>query len=85
MNEWPAYKDQCLFGQIPILKHVSFVLAQSGSINRYLAKLGGLYPSHPLEASVCDMVMDECMNIFEILRLYLVVCIGILFLATLHY
>jgi len=63
-NSWPAYKDQCPFGQIPVLKHGSLTLAQGGAINRYVARLGGLYPVDPTEASKCDMMMEECMEIF---------------------
>jgi len=63
-NSWPAYKDQCPFGQIPVLKHGPVTLAQGGAINRYVARLAGLYPLDPVEASKCDMIMEECMEIF---------------------
>jgi glutathione S-transferase len=63
-NSWPAYKEQCPFGQVPVLKHGNVTLAQGGAINRYAARLGGLYPMEPVPASQCDMIMEECMEIF---------------------
>jgi len=63
-NSWPAYKDKCPFGQLPVLNHGPVTLAQGGAINRYIARLGGLYPSNPVEASKCDMIIEECMEIF---------------------
>lgn len=64
-NSWPAYKDKCPFGQLPVLKHGDLVLAQGGAINRYVARLGGLYPTDPIEASQCDMIIEEVMDIFS--------------------
>jgi glutathione S-transferase len=63
-NSWPAYKGQCPFGQIPVLNHGDLNLAQGGAINRYIARLGGIYPEDPVAASKCDMIMEECMEIF---------------------
>ncbi len=67
-NSWPAYKEQCPFGQLPVLKHGDgLVLAQGGAINRYAARLGGLYPTDPVEASRCDMIIEEVMDVFSCL------------------
>lgn len=63
-NTWPAYKPECPFGQIPVLFHGDVKLAQGGAINRYVARLGGLYPTDPIEASKCDMIMEEAMDLF---------------------
>jgi len=63
-NSWPAYKSKCPFGQLPVLKHGDVVLAQGGAVNRYCARLTGLYPTNPIEASLCDMIIEECMDIF---------------------
>jgi len=64
-NQWPAAKGECPFGQIPILKHGDLVLAQGGAINRYCARIAGLYPSDPKQASICDMYLEEIMDIFS--------------------
>lgn len=66
-NSWPAYRPQAPFGQLPVMTHGDVKLAQSGAINRYCARLAGLYPEDPVEASKCDMMMDEAMDIFQAL------------------
>jgi len=66
-NSWPAYKPETPFGQIPVLKHGDLTFGQGGAINRYCARLAGLYPDDPVEASKCDMIMEECMDIFSAL------------------
>jgi prostaglandin-H2 D-isomerase / glutathione transferase len=55
--EWPALKATMPFGQLPVLTidgktHIS----QSGAILRYVGRLGGLYPTHPVDAALVDMV-----------------------------
>jgi glutathione S-transferase len=64
-NQWPSSKGDCPFGQLPILQHGGNVFAQSGSIIRYCARLAGLYPNDIVAASVCDMYIDEVMDIFS--------------------
>ena len=63
-NSWPEKKDEMPFGQIPVLKHGDVTIAQGGAINRYCAKLAGLYPEDDVEAAICDMYMEEMMDIF---------------------
>lgn len=63
-NAWPEAKEESPFGQIPYLKHGSITLGQGGALNRYCARIAGLYPSGDVEASVCDMYMEEMMDIF---------------------
>lgn len=63
-NNWPGYKTECPFEQVPILHHGDLTLAQGGAINRYIARMGGLYPEDPVDASYCDMVMDGIMDMF---------------------
>ena len=63
-NAWPASKDESPFGQLPYLKHGDLVLGQGGAVSRYCARLAGLYPSDAAAASVCDMYMEEVMDIF---------------------
>eukprot|EP00598_Pedospumella_elongata_P013584 CAMPEP_0184991906 /NCGR_PEP_ID=MMETSP1098-20130426/38847_1 /TAXON_ID=89044 /ORGANISM="Spumella elongata, Strain CCAP 955/1" /LENGTH=224 /DNA_ID=CAMNT_0027517429 /DNA_START=28 /DNA_END=702 /DNA_ORIENTATION=+ len=61
-SEWPEHKaklDICPFGQLPTLQLSSGeIIAQSGTILRFVAKLAGLYPSDPLEAARADMVHE---------------------------
>lgn len=63
-NVWPEGKDATPFGQIPVLKHGSLTLAQGGALTRYCARLGGLYPEDMTEASICDMYLEEVMDIY---------------------
>lgn len=78
-NSWPEKKDETPFGQLPVLKHGSLVIAQGGSINRYAAKLAGLYPKDPVETAICDMYMEEMLDIFS--EVYKVSLIGKSFLV----
>lgn len=63
-NTWPSFKADTPFGQVPILKHGELTLAQGGALTRYCARLAGLYPEDIVEASVCDMYLEEMMDIF---------------------
>ena len=63
-NTWPSFKADTPFGQMPILKHGDLTLAQGGALTRYCARLAGLYPEDIVEASVCDMYLEEMMDIF---------------------
>ena len=40
------------------------MIGQGGAINRYCARLAGLYPTDPVEATYCDMYLEEVMDIF---------------------
>ncbi|PNH00252.1 Hematopoietic prostaglandin D synthase [Tetrabaena socialis] len=49
---YPEAKAKMPFGQVPVLELPDGrMLAQSGAIDRYAAKLAGLYPEDPLEAA----------------------------------
>lgn len=67
-SQWPEHKarlDICPLGQLPTLQLPSGeFIAQSGTITRFVAKMGGLYPSDPVEAARGDMVheMAQDMN-----------------------
>lgn len=63
-NSWPAPKEDAPFGQLPFLRHGDLVIGQGGAINRYCARLAGLYPTDPVEATYCDMYLEEVMDIF---------------------
>ncbi|MEW5313933.1 MAG: hypothetical protein WDW38_005464 [Sanguina aurantia] len=65
--DWPAYKSSTPFGQAPCLEvdGGKVLLAQSGAINRYCAKLAKLYPEDFLEAAFVDMIVcqsDDCIE-----------------------
>lgn len=53
-----AQRDSFPYRAIPILEVDGTVVAQSNGINRYLGKLAKLYPTDPLQAALCDEVMD---------------------------
>lgn len=57
-NEWPTTKQQMPFGQVPVLEYDGKMLAQSSTIERYVAKVANLYPSDPWEAAQADSVVD---------------------------
>ena len=60
------------FGQLPLLQiggEGGKLIAQSGSINRYLASLvktSGFYPSDPAELAYCDMIHETAQDIAKI-------------------
>ena len=55
------------FGQLPLLEvdvdGEKTLLAQSGSINRYLAKLANCAPEDPLAAAECDMYHEAALEL----------------------
>jgi len=65
VNAWPNGKEECPFGQLPVLRHGDVTIAHSFAVARYCARLAGSYPENPVEASICDMIMDECADIFN--------------------
>jgi glutathione S-transferase len=56
--DWPAIKPQMQYQALPVLEVDGKQLAQSNSINRFVGKLAGLYPSDPWQAALCDEIMD---------------------------
>lgn len=62
MTEWPAIKERrCIapFGQLPSIRLPGGeIIAQSGAIARYAAKLAKIYPSDPLAAARADMIFE---------------------------
>lgn len=61
-TEWPKHKaslDICPQGQLPTLQLPSGeIIAQSGAILRYIAKIAGFYPADVLEAARADVVQE---------------------------
>ena len=62
-SEWGSRKTQTPFGALPVLDADGQVLSQSNAINRYVGKLGDLYPSDPWQAALCDEAMEAVEDI----------------------
>ena len=53
------------FGQLPLLHHGDFTLAQSHAIVRYLASRHGLHGGDAQETATIDMVYDAEQDVLE--------------------
>jgi len=54
-------------GTLPVLEiNSGTLLGQSGAINRYIAKLAGLYPENPLLAAQADCIADTAEDLSSI-------------------
>ncbi len=62
-REFGANRDRYPFKRVPLLTIDGVDLSQGNTINRYVAKLAGLYPTDALEAAYCDEVMDAVEDI----------------------
>ena len=62
-KDWPAERDQMSFQALPVLEVDGTQIAQSNTINRYLGRLGGLYPKDDWQAARVDEVMDAVEDI----------------------
>jgi glutathione S-transferase len=62
-SDFRALKPELPFGAVPVLEVDGRVIAQSNTINRFVGKLAGLYPTDPLEAAHCDETMDAVEDI----------------------
>lgn len=56
--DWERRKPNTPFGALPVLELDGQTVAQCNSINRYVGKLAGLYPSDAWQAALCDEAMD---------------------------
>ncbi|KXZ46904.1 hypothetical protein GPECTOR_39g398 [Gonium pectorale] len=64
---WPQLKPTTPFGQVPILELPDGKkLAQSGAIDRYVAKLAGLYPEDPLQAALADQAAFHMADLWDL-------------------
>ncbi|EFJ52621.1 hypothetical protein VOLCADRAFT_102603 [Volvox carteri f. nagariensis] len=64
---WQEHKAKMPFGQVPVLElEDGKMLAQSGAIERYVAKLAGLYPDDPLQAALADQAAFQMSDILEL-------------------
>jgi len=62
-KDWPALRDSMPFQAMPTLEVDGQVIAHSNTINRYVGRLGGLYPKDDWQATRVDEVMDAVEDI----------------------
>ncbi|MGB5702432.1 MAG: glutathione S-transferase family protein [Polyangiales bacterium] len=62
-KEFGAKRAGYRFKRVPLLQIDDVELSQCNSINRYVGKLAGLYPSDALQAAYCDEAMDAVEDI----------------------
>ncbi|MFT6985338.1 MAG: glutathione S-transferase [Psychromonas sp.] len=62
-SEFAEIKKTTPLNQVPTLKIDGLLVTQSNSINRFVAKLAGLYPANDLQALLCDEIMDALEDI----------------------
>ncbi|KAJ2749697.1 hypothetical protein H4S06_004558 [Coemansia sp. BCRC 34490] len=67
--EWPQEKPNQPFGRLPVLVEKSedgspdFVLSESGTIERYLARRLGFLPSDPKKAALQEQLRDQIADV----------------------
>lgn len=57
-QEFGANREAYPFRRVPVLQIDGVELSQCNSINRYVGRLAGLYPTDELQAAFCDEAMD---------------------------
>lgn len=62
-REFGAKRASYPFKRVPLLQIDGVDLSQGNSINRYVGKLAGLYPTDALQAAYCDEAMDAVEDI----------------------
>ncbi|KAJ9506519.1 hypothetical protein QJQ45_019614 [Haematococcus lacustris] len=65
-EEWPKFKPNMPFGQVPVLEVDGQQLAQTAAIERYVAKLTGMYPDDPWQAAKGEELRCYCVECFEL-------------------
>uniref|UniRef100_A0A7R9ZQ82 Glutathione S-transferase n=1 Tax=Craspedostauros australis TaxID=1486917 RepID=A0A7R9ZQ82_9STRA len=73
-KDWPEYKKTTPVGLLPLLevdngKDDKQVIPESVAILRYFGKLGGLYPTDPLEALKVDSIVDSSLDSMKAIAL----------------
>jgi prostaglandin-H2 D-isomerase / glutathione transferase len=67
MGQWQGFKSSgtlAPFGQLPSIRLPGGeIIAQSGAIARYAAKLAKIYPSDPLAAARADMIFEYAQDL----------------------
>lgn len=57
-SEWPKVREEAPFNACPFLEFEDRIVGQSNAIARYVGRLVGLYPEDPLQALLCDELLD---------------------------
>jgi glutathione S-transferase len=57
--DWPAIKPTTPLGSVPVLKVDGVTHCQSVSLARYAGKLGGFYPTDPVQALIVDEAIES--------------------------
>mmetsp|Transcript_30252 Transcript_30252/g.77113 ORF Transcript_30252/g.77113 Transcript_30252/m.77113 type:complete len:273 (-) Transcript_30252:824-1642(-) len=65
-EQWPEIKAKMPFSQVPVLEVDGKYLAQQGAIERYVAKLTGMYPADPWQAAKVDELAFFAMEFLEV-------------------
>eukprot|EP00178_Gracilaria_changii_P010574 TRINITY_DN30783_c0_g1_i1.p1 TRINITY_DN30783_c0_g1~~TRINITY_DN30783_c0_g1_i1.p1 ORF type:complete len:231 (+),score=31.69 TRINITY_DN30783_c0_g1_i1:73-693(+) len=66
--DWPAMKPTTPNGQLPIMEVDGALIPQSFAQIRYVGKIGGLYPTDPIQAAFADAAIDSVMDIHVPMR-----------------
>ncbi|CAM9191246.1 unnamed protein product [Scytosiphon promiscuus] len=67
-DDWLALKPATPLGQLPVLEVDGVLIPQSLAQLRYVGKIGGLYPTDPIQAAFCDAAADACTDVFGPMR-----------------
>jgi len=63
-KDWPALKPNTPWGQIPLLEvDGKTTIAQSGTVARFLARIGGIHGSNPLESAQIETLHDAAADV----------------------
>lgn len=67
-NKWPETKDDMPFNQLPVMyDEQGNLIAQSGTITRYCAKIAKLLPDMPVQCAKTDMIMEQTNDIYTLM------------------
>ncbi|CAM9740056.1 unnamed protein product [Ectocarpus sp. 12 AP-2014] len=66
--DWPALKPTLPNGQLPVMEVDGVVIPQSTAQLRYVGKIGGLYPTDPVQAALADAAIDTVNDINDPMR-----------------
>ncbi|ETN80925.1 glutathione S-transferase protein [Necator americanus] len=75
-DEWPKYKNEMPFGQLPVLEVDGKKLAQSFAIARFVAKKFGFAGKCPFEEALVDSITDQYKDFINEIRPFLRVAMG---------
>jgi len=64
-KEWAAMKADMPFEQMPVLEIDNWKLAETGAIERYIARKCNLYGTTVEEQAQIDMVVEGCKDVIE--------------------